>query len=337
MANRFWVGDGGNWSDNTNHWAASTGGAPNETKPTSSDNVYFDANSFSSGSQTVTINEVASCLDMDWSNVTNTPTLAGGSNIVIHGSLTFVSGMTVTKTGQIRFEGTVATSKTCTTGGLDLTSCTHFLFEFINGDMTLQDAVTCSIFYFSRGVLDLNGQTITCTRWFMTAATSKTLTAGAAIINITAVGLEDDATVGTFDYGTSTIKIIETDHFKGNGRIYNNVELNGTAHTISGSNTFTSLKIGRAAAVTITGTAGTTQTVRHFFATNNANVLTMVSTGAAWTLTGNSGYCELDYTDLTNVVAGYANIYYAGDNSTDGTGNTNWIFSRKVRLRRMRR
>jgi hypothetical protein len=59
--------------------------------------------------------------------------------------------------------------------------------------------------------------------------------------------------------------------------------------------------------------------------------MTIDSTGAAWTLTGNSGYCELDYMDIANVTAGYKDIYYAGDNSTDSGGNTDINFTRKIR------
>lgn len=62
MANRYWVGGTGNWSDATNHWSDSSNGTPNASfLPTSSDNVYFDANS---GSGTCTI-DATSNIDMN--------------------------------------------------------------------------------------------------------------------------------------------------------------------------------------------------------------------------------------------------------------------------------
>ena len=92
-SNYYWVGNSGNWSD-VSHWATTSGGTTKYTVvPTSADNVFFDANSFTLASQTVTVNVAANCLNMDWTGALNTPTLAGGSAINIYGSLTLISGM----------------------------------------------------------------------------------------------------------------------------------------------------------------------------------------------------------------------------------------------------
>src|SRR5437867_2641894 len=45
-AERYWVGGTGNWSDNTNHWAASSNGSPGASTPSASDNCNFDGSSF---------------------------------------------------------------------------------------------------------------------------------------------------------------------------------------------------------------------------------------------------------------------------------------------------
>ena len=79
MADRYWVGGTGNWSD-TSHWSATSGGAGGASKPTSADDVHFDANSFSGAGQVVTINENTACKSMDWTGATNTPDLAGASS-----------------------------------------------------------------------------------------------------------------------------------------------------------------------------------------------------------------------------------------------------------------
>ncbi|MCD4734637.1 MAG: hypothetical protein K8R53_01215, partial [Bacteroidales bacterium] len=55
----YWVGGTGNWSDYANHWATSSGGATFHNQvPALDDNVYFDANSFSSAGQVVNIDIV---------------------------------------------------------------------------------------------------------------------------------------------------------------------------------------------------------------------------------------------------------------------------------------
>lgn len=97
MADRYWVGWTGNWSDRTNHWSASSGGSPWATLPTADDNVYFNSSS-SSNSYTVTLNSTAACKDMIWTNpASGSPTFGGGSYyLYVYGSVSFVSGMTIT-------------------------------------------------------------------------------------------------------------------------------------------------------------------------------------------------------------------------------------------------
>lgn len=59
MANRFWVGGSGAWdTTSTTNWAATTGGAPGASAPTSVDSAVFDANSGSN--YTVTLGEPVS-------------------------------------------------------------------------------------------------------------------------------------------------------------------------------------------------------------------------------------------------------------------------------------
>jgi hypothetical protein len=122
--------------------------------------------------------------------------------------------------------------------------------------------------------------------------------------------------------------------FEGNSQTYPHVLIDGAggfATTISGDNTrIKNLKLA-GVAKTLTGTAGETYSIESLMREPTTTVMTLNSTGAAWTITGNSGYCELDYMNIANVTAGYKDIYYAGDNSTDSGGNTDIIFTRKVR------
>lgn len=52
MANRFWVAGSGNWND-TAHWSTTSGGSPGASAPTSTDDAFFDANSFTANGQFV--------------------------------------------------------------------------------------------------------------------------------------------------------------------------------------------------------------------------------------------------------------------------------------------
>ncbi|NRB62996.1 MAG: hypothetical protein HRU40_08250, partial [Saprospiraceae bacterium] len=72
----YWVGGSGNWSD-ISHWATSSGGTTfHNVAPTASDNVFFDANSFSGPGQVVLVNnDNIFCQDMSWSQVGGNPTV----------------------------------------------------------------------------------------------------------------------------------------------------------------------------------------------------------------------------------------------------------------------
>lgn len=56
QSNYYWVGGSGHWSDYANHWATTSGGNVfHDSEPGSSDDIYFDENSFTASGQTVTI------------------------------------------------------------------------------------------------------------------------------------------------------------------------------------------------------------------------------------------------------------------------------------------
>ncbi len=67
----FWVGNGGNWTDYSSHWATSSGGSTMHISfPDIDDNVYFDALSFSEDSQVIAIDiNHIECLLMSFSGV----------------------------------------------------------------------------------------------------------------------------------------------------------------------------------------------------------------------------------------------------------------------------
>lgn len=102
MADRYWIGDSGDWTD-TNHWSDTDGGTGGVSIPTSADDTYFTVNSFSTSTQSVTITGKSDCIcgSMDWSEVTNTPTLVfvdpGPSILSVYGNITFSSNMNIDK------------------------------------------------------------------------------------------------------------------------------------------------------------------------------------------------------------------------------------------------
>jgi len=437
------IGSAANWN-HVQSWSAASGGTGGASVPTSSDNVYFDANSFTAGSQTLTVDAAASCLDKAWTGATNTPTFAGTLGLFIYGSLIYIAAMVKSFTGIMNFSSTGA--KTVTWGGTIASSLVQFIGT--NGSWEFQDELNVGAGGIRiRQDVDTNGQTITCGTFDRSGVIlAFTLTLGASVINCTSWGFGNTTSL-TVAANTATINISGTGALAGGDADWNGADfnLNGTAHTVSGSftcatlatpaattqaltftagntitcttdtlsgdathahtivsgtagtlanivattateayvtytdilrsfagvvtsdcdgagggtfvggdgsytlmtlqgagsyalivtgdNTFGKVIIDRTEeAKTLTGTAASTQTIRRLqLLGNNTNVVTLDSSGAAWTIQGNTGYFEGDYMSLTNVAATEKYLYYAGDNSTDGTGNTNWTFTRKVR------
>src|SRR5690349_20452808 len=98
-ANYYWVGGTGMWSEYASHWATTSGGNVFHSHiPTSIDNVYFDANSFTNAHQTVLVDPtIAYCQDMDWTGASFFPHFEAATSVTVElkifGSLKLSSGI----------------------------------------------------------------------------------------------------------------------------------------------------------------------------------------------------------------------------------------------------
>jgi len=233
--NLYWVGNGGNWNDG-NHWSTTSGGAPTGCSPTPLDNVFFDSHSFSLSGQTVTINVPTACSNnMNWTGVTNTPTLYGDfpNTLKIYGSLTLASAMTLNFTGNLVF-GATTPGQTITTAGIVIN--TSLTFDGIGGSWSLQDALNSNYWvYLNNGTLNTNNKTVNVYAFNSTTATNRTLNMGSSVFNLAFNGLiwDINPTGMTINAGTSTINGTgasggEQD-FNGGGFTYNNIFFIGSA------------------------------------------------------------------------------------------------------------
>lgn len=164
-SNYYWVNGNGDWSDVANHWATTSGGAVFYAQsPTASDDVFFDANSFTATGQAVNIDVLnANCHNMDWTGVTNAPQLSSasaGNFLYIYGSLQFSPAMTNNFTGFLYFAGTSA-GQTVGSAGL-LFSC-KMAFDGIGGSWTLNDSLyNLKEIWVNAGTLNTANHNIRC-------------------------------------------------------------------------------------------------------------------------------------------------------------------------------
>ncbi|KKN71499.1 hypothetical protein LCGC14_0420780 [marine sediment metagenome] len=320
MADRYLKATG-NWADN-NTWSATDGGAAGASFPTSADNAYITANG-NGLTLTVDVN-LSACLSLVCSGAT-TATLAipAAVSLLVGGSITFTAEMTVTgvnATSVIRMVGT----GTLTTAGLSL-GCG--LYAPYGGGVTITlagDTVVDYNFSTYTGTLTTNNYNITCGS-FINATTGTTYNLGSS--TITCTGSFALIATSVINAGTSTIKVGLD--FNGQSKTYNNVELNGAACTISGSNTFNTLTFKADTTQTLTFTDGTTQTITTpVFTGSSGKVKTLVgSSTGGWTITkAGGGTVDADYLALSYSEATPGQTWYTA-NSTDTVGNSGWIFA----------
>lgn len=157
---RYWVGGSGDWNDSA-HWSTSSGGAGGACVPTVSNDVFFNANSFTAGNSAVTIAQGnAYCRNMDWTGATNAPTFTkpGTLTLEIWGNL--VLSPALNPNIRVAFMG--PTNATFTPNNASLGT---FSMDIIKpgGSLTfLQDYNnTNATIVLNSGELNLNGRTIT--------------------------------------------------------------------------------------------------------------------------------------------------------------------------------
>jgi len=99
---------------------------------------------------------------------------------------------------------------------------------------------------------------------------------------------------------------------------------------ITGANTFNDFKIDGTTARTVQFPASTTQTVSSFTASgadaSHKISLTSSSPGTPATLSKSSGYVSSDYLSITDSTATGGALWFAGNHSTSGGGNSGWRF-----------
>jgi hypothetical protein len=346
VANRYWVGDTGNINDTAN-WSASSGGSGGASVPTSADNAIFDGNSFSTTGLTVSFDAAFSCLDLDFSAVTNSPTIAKttGGAINVYGHITLHSSLTWTATLQWVFRGTA--TKDIDFAGLNLGASPTSFATY--GKMRLTSSFTTGrdwILYYQSGggLLDLNGFTLECRQLLSQygAGATRELKFGSGTLKCTS-RYKVFGTGLTLTRDTGQVLMLTGTDFQGGGLTYYNVRLDSASTiAITGANTYNQLQIGDglgSAARTVTFLVSETHTIEDDFVAiaSSGKLITISSSsaGTQFTLSKSSGEISCDYVSLKDSAATGGAGWYAGANSTDVSGNSGWVFTPPPTIRSM--
>lgn len=202
MASKYWVGGGSNtnWTGGAvTNWANTSGGAGNQTEPTTGDDVFFDA---SSGSGTSVYNTALSLRSLDCNGYTgtlthNTITLTiTGTNASAPSGFPFrlVSGMTYTKTSN----GGSALAFASTTGTVGITTGTKELGSSTIGSagtgatFILNDALAmhaAATLTHNAGIFDANDFNVSCGFFNSSNSNVRELIMGSGTWTITGVNV----------------------------------------------------------------------------------------------------------------------------------------------------
>lgn len=360
-SDRYWVGGSGDWND-ASHWSLTPGGAGGACIPTVNDNVFFNAQSFTAGSSTVTTTGNVYAKNMDWTGATNAAVFneSNAFSFEIWGNLVMNPAVTMNTTA-VFMGGTNTTinANGSTLGNFDITvnkpngSITLGLNDDFNNPQTT--------ILVTRGSLNAANRTLV-----LEAITDEGST------NATAIDISNTNYSGGWRYnGTNKSlnaanSILNAATFIVNGGVYNKVNVttqnvnwaivtNTTVSKLVYANTAPSTSLNVAAGNTIdtlefkargniTGTGNTIGTLifspgrQYTFATGtNTTVtnawygsgtpcsLTDISSPGTATVTVNGDPVNLDYIRLEGITAaGTAAPFRAFEHSLNQARNTNW-------------
>jgi len=214
---------------------------PSGCLPTQVDNVYFDGNSGLSF-QTVTIDQIAFCNNMDWTGAANVR-ISGSSVLNINGSLTYNATMIINYTGNIYFKSNNIGNN------IDFAGKTIYGNVYFDGtgEWTLQNNLIASVangnsIYFNKGSLITNNYNLTSRFFASMSEEIRNLNLGNSLITAdywyctSGTNLVITPMTSTINTSTAT--------FYGGDQTYNDVNISNTGNVeIYGGNGFNNLNI----------------------------------------------------------------------------------------------
>jgi hypothetical protein len=327
----YWVGDAGDWSD-LSHWATTSGGSTFQTQlPGPTNDVYFDANSFTMAGQVVTLDlELAQCKTLDCTGVTGQPKINGVGfydDLQVFGDFIVPEEMDRNFKGlELHGEGLI----TIETGGMHLGGSSFFQIFGPDGEFHITDSLSTANLYVIEGKFYTDNHPVNAqSRLYCQSSNQQELHLGTSnfYTNLWDVAASSgaliDADEATIYYGSPS-NIFMT--FNGKGWHYHKVVFEGTVN-LTGSNTFDEFVVLPGA--TMNMQAGMTQTADEFSMNGTSDTPVTLSSsigGEQTTLAQTSGVVDGTWMIISdNNATGGAT--FNADDSIDLGNNTGWNIS----------
>lgn len=239
---RYWIGGTGNITD-TAHWSDTSGGTGGFSAPGSTDSVFYDANSVTSGSQTITFNASQTWGSLDCTGVLSGTAFAKTNTMAVVGDCTFASGMSLGGNGGLNLGGSGTSNLTM--NGISFSTSSAIVLAG-SGTVNLQDALTIigggSFRPFSSGTFNTNNNALTAAA-YQSNSGSCAQALGSSSITINGNTNKWLFSTGSLNAGTSTITFTASGGtFAGGGQTYYNVALQQT-DSVTGTNTYNEFSV----------------------------------------------------------------------------------------------
>jgi hypothetical protein len=325
--------DNSSWTGSSSWALTSNGSGSNNNYPLAQDTAIIDNATTASSTS---VGEFANIGSIDLSTRTVAYTLSHANATTIYGNYTLGSGVTVSGTNTTTFSG--RGTQTLTSAGKTTSfqlTVNKFLSAFELGDAY---SSTNSVIL-TRGTFDAKNYNLTCTTFSSDNSNTRTLTMGSGLWTLSGTGsVWNPGTISlTFNKDSANILLSNTTttarSFDGASRTYNKLTIGGATGvstlTITGTNTFSELASTKTVAHTIVFPNVTTTVGAWTISGSSGNVVTLQRTGVSgtWTIAKSTGgFVDATFLSISNSAATPADTWYAGTNSTDGGGNTGWLF-----------
>lgn len=333
----YYVGGTGNSNDATKYASSSGGTANTQRAPLMQDTAYYDANS---GSGTLTINSYR-IGTIDFTNTALTGVSISGGFV----SRYFAGDFILSPSAPITFSGFADAMNWCGRGSQTLTTAgTTFSIVSLSinttGTYTLGSSftapslsLTVTLGTFDASTYDVNVTSFTWSN--LTTINCGTgnnwnISADAGTICVVSAG-------ATVNKQTSRINLLSVSNsaktFSTGGKSFPDIVISagGTGTwTFNATATYNSISMSGTGTKSIIFTAGTTATIlnNNWLRGRSGNLITITSSAAGSPFTlAYTGTVVTDYISLKDCTASGGTPFYAGINSTNVSGNTNWNFT----------
>ena len=328
----YWVGGAGDWSDYENHWATSSGGSSfHSSVPTSSDNVYFDEQSFTTESNILTIDVDATCFHLDWSDVNTLALVRGNMDIDVYADLTLNKSTDYSGFyGNFRLRSNVTTNiDTDANATLRSTSSSYGGLSFFgSGVFILSDSVNSgNINVYNNAELDINGQYLDIHRFYSSSSFVGHVDFTDSKVNVNFLDLYSEGETA-FNFDNSTLNIA-TRLILGNGTYeFAGVTLSGAQMTMNAGTSalidFAHLTLNQNLQLSIT--PGSILKITEVTANGTPIepiILRTTSPGQVASLSSETGVHEFDYVILEDIQA-VGGATFNATNSVANDLSTGW-------------